>query len=374
MTIQARFGQPIAFFFRSLLWSLNLLLVLYTSLAYWLLYQLPTEHWLASMIMITIPVTWLLNVVVMIVWLTARPWRSWLSGLVLLIGFILFGSRTFSVHNPKSPASGQRAIKVLSYNVKTFDLDLASDFEKRESSLHYRRLTNFVVKHDAELKCFQEFWTKRGSPDYDLIKRFREAGYPYSAILHPENVESSGVAFGMGIFSSYPIIQSGLHPFSYTNGIVWADINLPNDTIRLINVHLYSMGIRVGRVLKPGDMKTVKHETRGIFSALRNGFINRSKQLEILEQYIRESPYPVLVTGDFNDTPYSVVYDRVRKLLPNSFENAGHGFGFTYNRLPKFIRIDQQFYDPRLPALDFETITTINDSDHYPILGTYQVK
>lgn len=373
MTLRNRIGQLIAFFFRSLLWSLNLLLVLYTCLAYWLLYSLPTNHWSAGMIMITIPVAWLLNLVVVILWLTDRPWRSWLSGIILLVGIGLFGARTFGWHQIKDFTDDGIPLKVFSYNVKTFDLDLTT-VGKYPTSPRFRRLANYVLRVDAPIKCFQEFWTSSGSADYNFVQKFRKAGYPHSCILYPVNRESNGVAFGMAIFSIYPILKFGRESFEPPNGLLWADVKVRNDTVRIINVHLHSMGIRVGRVLAKDKMNDVKHETRGVLSALRNGFIQRNDQVNRIQRYIQESPYPVIVTGDFNDTPYGAVYERMRRLLPNSFEEAGHGFGFTYNHMPNVIRIDHQFHDPRLSVLNFETINYVTDSDHYPIIGTYVVK
>lgn len=373
MTLRMRIGQLIAFFFRSLLWSLNLLLVLYTCLAYWLLYSLPTQHWSAGMVMITLPVAWILNFVVVCLWLTARPWRSWLSGIVLLLGIGLFGSRTFGWNRTKEFTGEGIPLKVFSYNVKTFDLDLNTVYDY-PSSPRFRRLANYTLRYDAPIKCFQEFWTTTTKPEYNFVQRFRKAGYPYSFILHPVNRESNGASFGMAIFSIYPIIQTGKKAFEAPNGVIWADIKVRNDTIRIINVHLHSMGIRIGRVLAKDEMSGVKRETRGVLSALRNGFIQRNNQLNDVQQFILESPYPVIVTGDFNDTPYGAVYERMRRLLPNSFEEAGHGFGFTYNHMPNFIRIDNQFHDPRLPVLNFETINYVTDSDHYPIVGTYILK
>ena len=59
---------------------------------------------------------------------------------------------------------------------------------------------------------------------------------------------------------------------------------------------------------------------------------------------IERSPYPVILCGDFNEVPYGYAYGRVRKQLRNAFENSGTGFGFTYNKAPRYIRIDNQFY------------------------------
>lgn len=348
------------------------MLVLYTGLAYWLLYQLPTQHWSASMIMITLPVAWLLNLVVVGLWLTDRPWRSWLSGITVLIGLALFGSRTFGWHQLNEFAGAATPLKLFSYNVGSFDLEYSRIYNY-PTSPRFRRISTYITHADAPIKCFQEFWTSSEIPSYDFVQRFRKAGYPHSLFSSPVNKNSRGVAMGLAIFSMYPIIQSGREGFNFPNGILWADVRVGTDTIRIINVHMQSMGIRLGKVLEKEEMSEVKQETRGVFHALRNGFIRRDAQVAVVQRHIRESPYPVIVTGDFNDTPYSVVYEQMRRVLPNSFEEAGHGFGFTYNHTPNFIRIDNQFHDPRLSVLNFETINYVVDSDHYPIAGTYVI-
>nr|WP_293684288.1 MULTISPECIES: endonuclease/exonuclease/phosphatase family protein [unclassified Spirosoma] len=373
--MRTRVGQLISFFFRSLLWSINLMLALYTCLAYWLLYSLQIEHWSAGMIMISIPIAWGLNFVVVCLWLTSRPWRSWLSGVVLILGIALFGSRTFVWHSPAKPTDQGTPIKVFSYNVHQFNEFGTGDNPVINSNgVLAQRMLNFVLRFDAPIKCFQETYTQGNLPEYDLLSRFSQAGYPYSALLHPEEGHKPNGDIGVSIFSRFPIVDSGQEVFETHNGLVWANIKVGDDTIRVINVHLHSMGIRVGRVLRQNEMKGVQHETRGVLSALRMGFIDRNKEVRRVEEYIRASPYPVIVTGDHNDTPYSVVYERMRRVLPNSFEDAGRGFGFTYNRLPKFIRIDHQFHDPNLSVVNFETINYTTYSDHYPIVGTYYFK
>jgi endonuclease/exonuclease/phosphatase (EEP) superfamily protein YafD len=373
MAVRTQIGRFVSFFFRSLLWSLNLVLVLYTCLAYWLVWALPTEHWLAGMIMITTPLTWVLNFVMVLVWLLlSRPWRSGLSVAVLSVGIVLLGTRTFTWHTPKKLTGGATPLKVLSYNVQSFGLN--NYLERHHSSPRVRRSINYVLRYDAPVKCIQELHNSTTIADYDVIRRFHKVGYKYSVLLHPEAASVPDGRVGAAIFSKHPIIQSGREAFYNVNGIVWATIKVGDDTVRIINVHLHSMGIRVGRVLRQDKMTGVKQETRGVLSALRFGFTERREQVQRVQRHIRESKFPVIVTGDYNDTPYSVVYEQMRRTLPNSFEDAGRGFGFTYNRLPRFIRIDHQFHDADLTALDFQTINDIKYSDHYPIVGTYQIK
>ena len=373
MSIREQISQLIAFFFRSLVWSANLLLFFLTGLAYWLLGWLPTEHWLAGMIMIAIPVLWVLNFVFVIFWFTSRPWRSGLSGLALLVGIVLFGARTFAWNSLLKATGSGTAFQVFSYNVQGFGYT-DDEVDYAQSSPRVRRLINYVLQYDAPIKCFQEFYNSTTIADYNVVSRFKKAGYPYQILLHPELANVAMGPIGVAMFSRYPMVASGREDFGGFNGMVWADIKIGADTVSVINVHLRSMGIRVGRVLRQDQLSGVKQETRGVLSALRAGFIDRREQVRRVEEQVARSRFPVVVTGDFNDTPYGVVYDRMRTVLPSSFEDAGRGFGFSYNRAPGFIRIDHQFHSPALTPLNFETINSVRYSDHYPIVGTYVVK
>jgi endonuclease/exonuclease/phosphatase (EEP) superfamily protein YafD len=80
----------------------------------------------------------------------------------------------------------------------------------------------------------------------------------------------------------------------------------------------------------------------------------------------------VICAGDFNEIPYSYSYRRLKKGLRNSFEEAGAGFGFTYNgNTLVTLRIDNQFYSDRVDCVELETLNTVSYSDHFPLLGTY---
>lgn len=362
-----RVGQLLAKFFRSIAWSLTLLLAMYTAGVYWLQLSLFSSHWVAGLLMLSIPIAWLLNAGALLFWLLLRRWQAVLPALMLAVGWFLLGSRTFALAPAREADSS--ALRLLSYNVRGFDVMAGNPNDRNRLT---KQLLAFVQHDPAAVKCFQEFIdvpVKGGSATVSVW--LQQNGYPHTVWLHPEEVGQKNGLVGMSLFSKYPIIRSERHHFDRVNGILWADIVRNTDTLRIINVHLHSMGIRVQKVLRQTAVDGVKQETHGIFSALRQGFISRAEQLKLVEQTIRKSPYPVLVTGDFNDTPYSVVYEQLRRVIPNSFEEAGSGFGFTYNRMPRFIRIDHQFHDPRWRCVQFETLSDQPYSDHYPIAGTY---
>jgi len=74
----------------------------------------------------------------------------------------------------------------------------------------------------------------------------------------------------------------------------------------------------------------------------------------------------VVVMGDFNDTPQSYAYRKIKRSLHDAFRRAGNGFGNTYaGELPSF-RIDYILFSNSYIPYEFKRIKT-NYSDHFPI-------
>jgi endonuclease/exonuclease/phosphatase family metal-dependent hydrolase len=91
--------------------------------------------------------------------------------------------------------------------------------------------------------------------------------------------------------------------------------------------------------------------------------------VDILSAHIRQSPYPTIVCGDFNDTPVSYTYHKMRGKLVDAFIESGSGIGNTYlGNFPSF-RIDYIFHSKSFRSCCFRT-DRINMSDHYPVMCT----
>lgn len=362
-------GSAVGRFVSSLLWSLNTVLALFTLLVYYLCIELPTEHWFAGVLMISLPVAWVFTIVFLVFWLVVRPWRALLPLMTLMMGFPLW-PRTFAWNTPQTP-EGQPTLQVLSYNVACFqNYRYVGGGHPDDAD----RMIRWVMDMPADVKCFQEYINHDTSRVFRVTRRMARAGYPYYALLEQKKLRYGEGFVGVAVFSRLPIIARGQEVFDGFNGMVWADVRTGSDTVRIITVHLESMGIRVGGLLdrEERNVEDLKKNTRGILKKLQSGFTNRRDQIRQVEEYVRKSPHPVIVCGDFNDTPYSVAYGRMRAVLNNAFEDAGRGFDFSYNQPPGFIRIDHQFYDARrMRAIDFQTRRDIGFSDHYPIVGTY---
>ncbi|RXK50793.1 endonuclease/exonuclease/phosphatase family protein [Aquirufa rosea] len=354
----------------SIIWLGTLPLCLYTLLTYLLSYSLVVDHWLAGFIMMSMPFAQILCLISLIYWIFQRAKRALLPLTVLVFGYS-FIQRSIAVNNPKE--SLDKPIKVLSYNVYGM---YSNAYESNEENVE--KLKNFMRDYEADIKCFQEFYSHAGRPAYKTISMMKEQ-YPHYAFLPlKKEIFDAKEKMGLAIFSKYPIIHEEGEQFKNSaNGFLLADLVKGKDTIRVINLQLWSMGIRVGKVtgkIRDQDYEDAKKEGRGIIASLRKGFIRHKEEISQINRIIQTSPYPVLVMGDLNETPYGWVYGTLRERMENAFESAGRGFGFTLNRSPYMVRIDNQFYSKEFEILEFNTLRKISFSDHFPIVGSYVIK
>jgi len=363
-----------------LLWFFYGIIVLYTLIVYALTYWLLSSHWVAGFMMMSLPVLVIIHLAFLVLWLLISPRRAFVSILVLLAG-LPFLKRTFHLGTspsnsltttPDRPSTSiDSSLSVLNYNVFSFGLNKDRN---GHSDVTVKQFSTWINQQNADVLCFQEYFSHGDMKDLEFTKFLRRNGYRHEAFLMKKTNRSSG-EFGLAVFSKYPILASRDTLFSGLNGLLQTDIIWKKDTIRIINVHLYSMTLKLSQVVDGQDYDQKKHEAKYAFRQLRRGFETRAQEIVSLEQWITDSPYPLIVCGDFNETPYSYVYGRLSRKLANAFEERGRGFGFSYNRLPYFIRIDNQFYDPkRFKITGFKTLQEVPYSDHYPLIGHYSLQ
>jgi endonuclease/exonuclease/phosphatase family metal-dependent hydrolase len=145
-----------------------------------------------------------------------------------------------------------------------------------------------------------------------------------------------------------------------------------NDTFRIINMHLASYRFNerdyrsIEKIRKQEDTGLVA--TRNIVQKMRDAYVGRSRQADIVAAFIKTSPYPVIVCGDFNDTPASYTYFTIRGPLQDAFLRKGSGIGRTYAGLAPTLRIDYIFADKSFKINSFRKINS-GLSDHYPVIA-----
>jgi endonuclease/exonuclease/phosphatase family metal-dependent hydrolase len=114
------------------------------------------------------------------------------------------------------------------------------------------------------------------------------------------------------------------------------------------------------------ETEDVNH-SRSIIKRLKTAFVKRAHQADLIRKSIDQSPYPVVVCGDFNDTYASYARQTISGNLLDAFIESGNGFGKSYiGEFPSF-RIDYLFHSKIFKSYHFQTIMNPL-SDHYPIV------
>ncbi len=345
-----------------------MLFALYTVVVYALCYWLPTNHWIAGFLMLSFPIVLVSQFFFLGFWLVLRP-RWAVVPALLVLASLPFLDRTYKFRTEKEGTSTPRtpALKIVNYNVSSF-------FLHNNNELVTEKVLEWLSDVDPDVICFQEFANRKQEGRQSVIDQLKKAGYPYHAIMNNPDEESSSYITGVVTFSKYPILSKQDTLFSNMNGMLQTDIQWQGSRMRIINVHMYSMTLKLNKLASQKEYVGVKRETQGTIRRMKRGFVERNEEVEILESWVEDSDHPVIVCGDFNETPYGYVYGRMRRHLSNAFENRGNGFGFSYNNLPYFIRIDHQFYsNDKLDLQEFNTLRKVPYSDHYPLVGSYSL-
>ncbi|MDN5204856.1 endonuclease/exonuclease/phosphatase family protein [Fulvivirgaceae bacterium BMA10] len=342
--------------------KINIVLSILAILAFLSVLFPPHKFWILGFIGYTIPFFLILNFAFVVYWLIRKRVYSLISIAVLILGYSFILS-TVSFNIIKE--TGENSFRILSYNTRCFNPYPRVGRKDREI---FNKIIEKSTSLEPDIICFQEYCSYEIYPAFDVSKAMRAAGYTN---LHLPNNElnKTYLTTGLAIFSKRSFIHAGEVKLDQYKRALFADFAFDQDTIRVYNVHLESLNLPD----MESDSLTANPSglAESVFSRLKNGFIDRSRQIDKLIQSIQNTPYPVIVTGDFNDLPYSYVYHSLREKLNNSLEKGGNGFGFTYNGALPMLRIDYQFSSKNIKILKHETRKDINITDHLPISVTY---
>jgi endonuclease/exonuclease/phosphatase family metal-dependent hydrolase len=329
----------------------------------------PGDFALPAFFGLAYPYLLLINIILVIIWAMLLRFEALISVVVIAIGF-----HHFSNYIKLTRPSGDKTntFKVLSYNVRLFNY-----FENNRGITSEKKVIEFIKTQKPDIICLQEFFLS-GYPAVEEALMIDALGGKYCS--HMKLIGSGKNRFyGIVTFSKFPIIRKGeiVHPGSSSLSI-YTDVLIQNDTFRIYNNHLQSFRLRrmersFIEELTASDDKETMNEVKSLSVSLKKGFVKRALQAQVVKDNINKSPYPVIVLGDFNDTPVSYSYRKIRKGLKDSFVNSGYGAGFTYKGNYPPNRIDYILYDDALINSYFEIIK-VKYSDHYPIIAYFKKK
>ena len=330
-----------------IVYLINGLLAFMLLLSYYLPFVAPKNFPVLSVLSLGVPFLIIINVVFFLYWLVKLKKQFSISLLVLVIGYITFGS-LYKFSSSENIYS-EDDLKVMNYNVRLFNLynwipekDIVS------------KITTLIQEQNPDILSIQEY-----HPHNDLDLSFFKYKF--------EKLSGNKVKYGQAIFSKYPIINSGSIEFPNTsNNAIFIDVVKHDDTLRVYNIHLQSMRI-------DANVDKLKQEdSERLLKRVKRTFEMQQSQTELFLKHKTQSPYKMIVCGDFNNTSFSYVYREIRGELNDAFKVSGNGFGRSYDFKFFPIRIDFILSDPSFEVIGFKTFDE-RYSDHYPISAIFKL-
>jgi endonuclease/exonuclease/phosphatase family metal-dependent hydrolase len=327
----------------------------------------PEDFALPAFFGLAYPYILLINFIIAVIWAVNLKYEALISVFIIALGF----SHLTNYIKFRKPANDkQGTFKVMSYNLRLFNY-----FEKPGKTGSETRILEYVKTAKADIICFQELFIKGNAieKDEEIRKVFGGKYFSHTKLLG----RGKNQYYGIATYSRFPIIRKGeiRHPGSSSLSI-YTDVVIQKDTFRIFNNHLQSFRLRsmerslIEELASSEENQTID-EIKTLSVSLKQGFIRRALQAQLVKKYINLSPYPVVVLGDFNDTPVSYSYRKIRKGLNDAFVKSGYGAGFTYRGNYPPNRIDYILFDDALISTKFD-ILKVKYSDHYPILASFR--
>lgn len=334
-------------------------------------YISPDLLWPVAFLGLAFPVVVLINVLFILYWLVFFNMKFLFSLATLVIGWPHI-TEFVQLNAKKFEQKQERSLTLITFNARYFGL---FDGKGNEADLFAEKLDKIA----PDILCLQEM-TNISVADSNLAFEVFKSKYDSYNRVNIKLQKGRWVCDNIAILSKFDVIHKGVveHDMSSGNYTIFADVVAYEDTIRVINTHLQSIKFErreydaVKNLELQGDKQHV-NTYRGMIAKMKSAYLMRAKQTDSIAEFIAQSPYKVVVCGDFNDSPLSYAYRTIKGNMKDAFMEAGSGLGRTYvGAMPSF-RIDYilghpdfTFYNYYAKAFDF--------SDHKLVSCSIKIK
>lgn len=308
----------------------------------------------------------------LILWAILRSRWFWLTLIILLFGMKqILAVFSFNVPQLFSEIKQPNTLRILHWNVEGWDKYYEN--YKHEHSSYYPQMMKLIKKKNADILCFEEYADLKNIKDSNsTISTIKRLGYPYF-VFSETDPDVHYNPKGVIIFSKYPILHADTITYgenSNAEHLIYIDIKPGQKRIRIFTTHLQSVRFESSDYESISRLRHAKdpgyRDSRTIISKLKKGYKYRYEQAQIVKSEIEKSPYPAIITGDFNDVPNSNTYFTIRGKLQDCFLKKGYFIGRTFRFISPTLRIDYILADKSFKVSQFRVIH-VPYSDHYPL-------
>jgi endonuclease/exonuclease/phosphatase family metal-dependent hydrolase len=359
----------IGLIFNSLLLTVYTFLLALMALAAYSDHISPQTSVYPSFLGITFPI-YLLAVVV--VWLLLIVRRRWVAVGLGVIVMLCCGEpiiRYFPLRFASKAPAEAKTLKLLTYNT--------CGFGQNDSKQNGQKILDFIKEQNPDVVCLQEYAVKYrtdGLTERKIRAELTRLPYYYYC---PSNSDSGS---GLAVFSRYPISKRrSINYESLYNNSCMCELDVDGQPVTLFNNHLESNQLSkedkefYNQMIRHFDSDRIEDIRTTLVRKLARAYRVRAVQVDTLRSIIDRQTNPVIVCGDFNDTPVSYAYRHVRgNDLGDAYRDAGFGLGITYHENKFLFRIDHVLYSPVLKPYE-ATVHHVDYSDHYPVTVIFKL-
>jgi endonuclease/exonuclease/phosphatase (EEP) superfamily protein YafD len=301
----------------------------------WLLLWLESDRWWLATVLMFGP-RWMLALPLAVLVPAALLLRPRLLGWSLLGGFLV-AVPIMNLCVPWRPllqSPGYFRVRVLSCNVHYHELDALS-------------LNQLIAEVEPDIVALQS-WSSQHEPTFLSGRDWH----------HKRRQE-------LFLASVYPIREVTVleEPFYGKKGNV-ARFDLETDlgTLHFFNLHLATPRNGLGAILSRWwEGRTVLQTNSDL----------RLAQSAHIKSFIRASPGPTLIAGDFNTPADSTIYDEYWSSYTNAFSTAGWGWGHTFFSNRYAVRIDHQLGKANWQCKRCWVGHNVG-SEHHPVIADWE--
>ncbi|MEY2924761.1 MAG: hypothetical protein RLZZ337_1309, partial [Bacteroidota bacterium] len=292
---------------------------------------------------------WLaLNIVLALFWLSFSRKRWIYNAFVIAIG-VQFITRNIQWN--------EEAKETADFTLASFNTHVQQVYDGGNTS---NQIDNYLADSELDIAILVEWLNKKGKIS------FKEFPYQQMARL---NDKGNRHDYGIKAVSKHKIVNWDIIKFNHTSGNIAAffDIEINGQVVRVFAVHLQSNSISSSDYHKMMKLDVNDKDYRNyavkFVSRLRTSFDKRAEQTRLVKEAMADCPYPIIVLGDFNDTPQSYTYEQLRDGRQDAFIERGRGWGATFLKPFSLLRIDYILHDKELKCTEFSSTSEIA-SDH----------
>ncbi|MCW5977749.1 MAG: endonuclease/exonuclease/phosphatase family protein [Bryobacteraceae bacterium] len=236
-----------------------------------------------------------------------------------------------------------RRLKLLTYNIHSgIGRDGRSDLD---------RVRRILLEERADVAALQEIERSAGAGQVNELAM----DLPATASFCETRPAGKG-SFGLATLSPLRVVHCENYDLSYA-------------------------GAREPRFCLRTDLEVASGAALHVFNChlgltMRERRFQRDRMLSDAILLSRDLRHPVVLMGDFNDSPFSVIHSSLRRRFQDAYRAAGRRWGPTFRLGVIPIRLDYIYVSPGIRVLD---CSVRNDrlarvaSDHLPVAATVEI-